>query len=298
MTDPTPLLTRDKKMKLQAFALDALDDVVALLRTIDHPKRLEMLIRLLHGNNRTFQDLFEDVGIPKSALGNHLGVLLERGLVDRVDKGIYQITSDGEDLVVRIVQSYYESKVREQERLLVLLRRFSPPQQPQHEEPPMEPATNQLIKVVNLPRTRVVSFHVTDSLTPENECATLRDRWAHPLGLYDHPEKHQVYGFNNPCPENYPHTPYGYEQWVTIPDDFEVDPAEDLTVKEFSGGLYVVTMCKGVKNMGKAYNELVQWVKNNERYRPRNAHELERLLNPTTPSEDEAVFEIHLAITE
>lgn len=44
----------------------------------------------------------------------------------------------------------------------------------------------------------------------------------------------RMYGFNNPSPAN--GEPYGYEYWVTIPEDFDVP--EPFQKKHFPGGLY------------------------------------------------------------
>lgn len=51
----------------------------------------------------------------------------------------------------------------------------------------------------------------------------------------------RVLGFNNPSPEN-PEDTYGYEFWVTIPEDMEV--AAPLVKKQFAGGLYAAHSIK------------------------------------------------------
>jgi len=51
----------------------------------------------------------------------------------------------------------------------------------------------------------------------------------------------RLYGFNNPSPQE-PDEEYGYEFWVTIPEDMEV--AEPLVKKQFAGGLYAAHCIK------------------------------------------------------
>ncbi|MDD4772703.1 MAG: effector binding domain-containing protein [Eubacteriales bacterium] len=81
--------------------------------------------------------------------------------------------------------------------------------------------------------------------------------------LYERNPGFRSFGFNNPivCSmENAPSA--GYEAWVTIPDDMEVQPP--LVKKQFTGGLYAAHMIP----MG-AFEEwawLRQWVMSNEKF--------------------------------
>lgn len=70
----------------------------------------------------------------------------------------------------------------------------------------------------------------------------------------------RMLGFNNPCPVG--NETYGYEFWVTIPDDLDV-PAP-LKKKCFTGGLYAAHCIK----MGDFHEWplLSQWVENNNEY--------------------------------
>lgn len=71
----------------------------------------------------------------------------------------------------------------------------------------------------------------------------------------------RVIGFNNLSPqENVEH--YGYEFWVTIPENMNV-PAP-LTKKKFDGGLYAAHCIK----MGDfhEWEEFYNWAKNNKEY--------------------------------
>lgn len=85
---------------------------------------------------------------------------------------------------------------------------------------------------------------------------TLRS-WAEQKGLLDHPETHRFFGFNNPNPT--PASPnYGYEVWMTVSPDVDVQPP--ITVKSFEGGLYAVTRVTGVENIFNTWQLLSAWI--------------------------------------
>ena len=70
------------------------------------------------------------------------------------------------------------------------------------------------------------------------------------------------FGFNNPSPSE--GTPvYGYEMWVTIPEDFDV-PAP-LTKKQFGGGLYA-SISTTMSEIGERWKLLYEWCKNSDKY--------------------------------
>ena len=93
------------------------------------------------------------------------------------------------------------------------------------------------LKITRLEPCRVVSFHVEDSLTPEDDVFAIFNAWAAATGLL---EKHRllpVLGFNHPWgPEG---KPRGYEIWCALNGLGEVDLA-GVTVKDYPGGLYGV----------------------------------------------------------
>ena len=120
------------------------------------------------------------------------------------------------------------------------------------------------IKIVELPATRVVSFHVPNSTTPEEEAYGMLEAWGQPRGILDQPSLFQVFGFNHPYgPMGQPR---GYELWVTIPDDY--DPGEDVVVKRFAGGKYVMATLLGVNNIGPTVRMLHEWVAASDKYEP------------------------------
>ena len=108
---------------MKAFILETVDEISELLKTLQHPKRLEILSLMLKAEIE-FGTLMKKTGLPKSALGNHLSELLEKNLIEKLDRGIYRITIDGKEFLSNISKNYLNAKIREQERLERQRRRY------------------------------------------------------------------------------------------------------------------------------------------------------------------------------
>lgn len=117
------------------------------------------------------------------------------------------------------------------------------------------------VRISELAPMRVVSFHAFGP-SPELDAAAKLTAWAKPKGYLDNPEKHRIFGFNNPNP-SVESPNYGYEFWIQVEPD--TDPGEDITVKEFEGGLYAVTRCYSVETITATWMKLAEWV-NNSKY--------------------------------
>ncbi len=272
--------------------MKSIDGIIDLLKTLDHPKRLEMLISMIGGDTIPFKELLTITKLQKSALAHHLSVLVDKGMIEKKEKGIYQITIDGEDLLERIAESYIEAKIREQNRLDQLLQSIGKSFIKIDEGHQMK---ENKMKIVKLPKMRVVSFHVHESKTPENEAFKLLEAWAKPKGLFNVPAQHQVYGFNNPNPTK-EKPEYGYEFWITVGETFTVE--ESQTVKTFEGGLYAVMTCKGVENITPTWGDLVKKVEDSD-YNPSKTHQwLEHHINPQVSDIKELLLELYAPISE
>lgn len=110
----------------------------------------------------------------------------------------------------------------------------------------------------------------------------------------------RYFGFNNPNPSATSPN-YGYEQWVTIAPEVkattDVDAAADIEIKDFPGGLYAVVRCKGIENIGKAWQQLTGWVENSGYKRSHHQWLEEMLTLPSTP-ESEFVLDLYMPIAE
>ena len=117
-----------------------------------------------------------------------------------------------------------------------------------------------LFKIIELPKMKMASFHVTNSEKPEEEAFERLKVWAEPRGLFDNPSIHQVFGRNNPMPINNPKL-RGYEFLVSLSDNIETN---DVDVLDFSGGLYVVVQSIRLDQMQENWNMIMAWVQKSE----------------------------------
>jgi len=116
------------------------------------------------------------------------------------------------------------------------------------------------VRIVRLP-TMTVAAYCAVSATPEIDCAKVFD----PLVLGNDLHKKsgfRSFGFNNPDPSEDSPT-YGYETWVTIPEDFIV--TAPFTKKQFDGGLYA-SISATLNEIGERWTQLYNWCENNDKY--------------------------------
>lgn len=90
------------------------------------------------------------------------------------------------------------------------------------------------VRIVHLPSATVAAAHYVGP-DPEDHAGRMIADFARENRLWEKGGSVRLYGFNhpNPPPEG---GEYGYEFWVTIPDDLDV-PAP-LIKKQFPGGTY------------------------------------------------------------
>ncbi len=285
----------DSKEKLREFLSQAQVEISNLINTLGHPKRLEILTKMVGGASVTFRELMAWTELQKSALANHLSVLSDKSLIEKQEKGLYQITMLGDDLLEKIALTYLESKLREQQRLEQLLKLIGKTGSYVNQEVMTMGKEKEILKIVKLPELRVISFHVKDSESPEQEAWNMLENWAKPKGIFNQPDIHQIYGFNNPDPTK-EQPLYGYEFWITINDDFEVD--DELQVKNFDGGLYAVMSCSGVENITPTWIKLVDRV-SDSKYKLVKSHQwLEHHVDPHNTDLKTFVLDLYAPITE
>ena len=295
------------KEALKMFILETHEDLAKLFKCLDHPTRLEILARLIT-EELEFRELQQAMDIPKTSLANHLIQLIESGLVEKMDRGVYRISFDGEDIINSSAKAFLDMRIREQERLEILRLRYEKIiTKYTYNRGEQKLANEEKYRIETLPPLRVASFHDTGVYLgePEPKAFAKLEAWAKPKGLLKDSSKHKVYGFNNPDPKYdrekgdfvvNEDNPYGYEFWITIEDDFEVE--DTIEVKEIPGGMYAVTSCVGVQNLGEAWKDLYQWVKNHDKYKFGKQQCLEHNLDPSITDGTKFPFEIYISITE
>jgi len=116
------------------------------------------------------------------------------------------------------------------------------------------------VRIVRLPAMTVAAYCAV-SATPEIDGAKIFDPFV--LGNALHKKSgFRSFGFNNPEPtEDSPE--YGYETWVTIPEDFNV--LTPFTKKQFDGGLYA-SISATLNEIGERWSGLYYWCENSTKY--------------------------------
>ena len=153
------------------------------------------------------------------------------------------------------------------------------------------------VRIIKLEPMRVASFHGFGQ-TPEDEAWNKLVAWAKPKGFLDDPKHHRIFGFNNPEPS--PGSPnYGYEFWITI--GTEVQPAREMEIKDFAGGLYAVTWCevqgRPYETIPATWKKLVLW-RENSKYKHANHQWLEEHLHEKDAPEGDFNLNLYLPIAE
>jgi DNA gyrase inhibitor GyrI len=151
----------------------------------------------------------------------------------------------------------------------------------------------QEIQIAKLPPMRVVSAHAYGE-SPETAAFALLQRYAEDNGLLQDGELPPTFGFNNPNPS--PGSPnYGYEVWLPVEED--VQSSGEIRPVAFEGGLYAVTRCRDLHNIGDAWLELARW-REGTAYAPGKQQWLEHLLSPPDAPPEAFVIDLYLPIAE
>jgi len=115
------------------------------------------------------------------------------------------------------------------------------------------------VRILYLPPCTVAASHYFGE-NPEENAGKPIEEFVRSIELHKIKLDLRMFGFNNPSPTG--NETYGYEFWVTIPDDLDVPPP--LQKKYYKGGLYAAHCIK----MGDfhEWQLLGQWVMNNSEY--------------------------------
>ncbi|MCK4456027.1 MAG: winged helix-turn-helix transcriptional regulator [Thermoplasmata archaeon] len=109
---------------IEKTVLESRDDLARTLRAVAHDKRLQLLA-LVVGGRQEFAGLLKATGLSKTALANHLSQLIDSGLIERLERGSYQLTADGRGLLGFLVEAYKDSQARERAARKRLLESYS-----------------------------------------------------------------------------------------------------------------------------------------------------------------------------
>jgi predicted transcriptional regulator YdeE len=123
-------------------------------------------------------------------------------------------------------------------------------------------STEQLsnVRIVRLPAMTVASYRA-ESKTPEDDCSRVFNQFVLENNLHKR-DGYRYFGFNNPSPSDGSPV-YGYEMWVTVPDDCEVP--KPLVKKQFDGGLYA-SVSTQMNEIGERWQLLHNWCTTSDHY--------------------------------
>lgn len=273
----------ESRMAMQEFLSESIDDIMNIIKTLDHPMRFKILIALID-DSKNFSELLEVTKLQRSALGNHLSILTNKNLVEKIVRGLYRLTDDGNDVVESVAQIYLNSKIREQERLVKLQKMIGKYTNIEDETMSIIKEGDLEVKIVKLAPMKVVSFHAMGKEIgdPETKAFEMLKNFAN--DYLKKPEKYPVYGFNNPDPSP-DKEEYGYEFWIKLDPSMNIKGRD---IKEIESGLYAVTTTRLVveDDMIPAWKQLVNWVKESDIYDFHKGFCLEKHLNPLAAFEN------------
>ena len=134
------------------------------------------------------------------------------------------------------------------------------------------------IRVSYLEPCQVASFHVADSLTPEDEAHALFINWAEKKGILPEQRFLPLIGFNHPWgPEG---EKRGYELVCVLENLGDID-LSDTVVKEFSGGLFAVITIPGIDRIMQGIELIHQWINNHPNYEANYPTDYRHGIDPT-----------------
>ena len=148
------------------------------------------------------------------------------------------------------------------------------------------------IRIEELPAMRVASFKGF-SKTPEMDAHNTAVAWAESKGLL---EGYKTFGFNNPPPWATDGEEYGYELWVVIGEDIEVEG--EIEIKDLPATLCAVTSIEKLAQIGDAWKYLHDWAEASVDYQHPDSSGLEEVTSPLGVPEEELSFNLWLPVKE
>jgi len=270
---------------MEGIAHATAESIADFFLSVTHPKRI-IILDLLKKQSVEFSNLMEATEIRKTALSNHLNLLISKRLIERVSHGRYRITLNGESFVESVLSIYETSIVCQEEEKRKLYERFLS----------IRKLYEKLqIELVLLEPMTVASVSARGK-SPENEAWKRMVSFAEPRGLFKDLTKHPVFGYNlliaednsratSPLDEE-----YEYVFLIRIDPDTELDGG--VEIGQLKGGLFAVTRCTlahpgGIQpSMVVGWQRLHEWLKSSD-YKIGTSHVyLTKLVNPTETDED------------
>ncbi|MFX1395678.1 MAG: winged helix-turn-helix domain-containing protein [Promethearchaeota archaeon] len=93
--------------------------VLGVIKALGNKMRFKIMLSLLTGQ-KSFMDLKFETKLQKTALSNHLTILVRKELIEKPSVGNYKITQDGELFMRAIDDAYQKSQIREKKDIEAL----------------------------------------------------------------------------------------------------------------------------------------------------------------------------------
>lgn len=153
------------------------------------------------------------------------------------------------------------------------------------------------VRIVEMKDQKVALAHGTGKEIgePEEEAWDKLMRWIKEEDVLEEKDGFQLFGRNNPPPTE-ENEEYGYDQMVTLYNNYE--STENIEITEIEGGSFAVTRFKNLENIVEKWQELYEWVQNNDEYEIAG-HGLEELLSsPEELVPEKMIFDLWLPINK
>jgi predicted transcriptional regulator len=102
------MTTEKPVIDLIASLGESFDDMLNIVKAIGNEKRLQILMTLLTGP-KSFDALKKETELKKTALSNHLSLLIQQELIVKPEHGKYQPTEDGKLYIQTLEDAYIKS---------------------------------------------------------------------------------------------------------------------------------------------------------------------------------------------
>ncbi|MGB5911935.1 MAG: GyrI-like domain-containing protein [Promethearchaeia archaeon] len=118
---------------------------------------------------------------------------------------------------------------------------------------------NEKVKLERVKSMRAAYFHAL-SESPELDAWKKAESWAKEKELLKKDSDARIFGRNS-YPTKNPE-PHGYGYFITFTPNISID--EDISIRIIPGGLYAVSRCEGVEEIGETWANLWKWVDESE----------------------------------
>ena len=234
----------------------------------------EDAIRILEERLRDFEENVEGVLVMREALVRLLELLRED------DWGPAEALGSPEaESLVRLAQSLPQEKhqLKEEKPMGVKKEMIE---------------KDSCVRILLLPPCTVAAYQYIGE-SPEEHVGEVIDPFIRESGLYEKKPDSRYFGFNHPDPEE-GSSVYGYEVWVTIPEDMEVP--EPLVKKHFPGGLYAAYTINFPDFF--EWQFLYQWAERSGQYEPAMAPREEKNMGGSLEEHLNWVYSAHMGWPE